>query len=275
MPPIGSRSHPAVSRFRETRDGRDDQAIFVEGRRLLEELLDSSVSPREAAVTPAAAKDPRNAPLVETLQSRGATVHIVTPFVMEFLSDLDCPPGLAVRADKPQPFDIKSLCALNPPSPLFVLLDALQSPANVGAILRSAEAAGVTAVGLLPNTADPLSPKALRASAGGAFRVPLFFLDSAQTLQSAFGDRLSFFAADAGGPRSYEGVDWSQPSVLLLGGEARGVAPLTLGSLSVEKVRIPMAGRVESLNVAVAAGILLMEARRQRTSRDSSSSALT
>jgi TrmH family RNA methyltransferase len=271
MPPIGSRSHPTVARFRETRNGRDDRSIFVEGRRLVEELLDSTLTPREIAVTPAAATDPRTAPLVEALHTRGASVHTVTPLVMEFISDLETPPGLAVRADKPTPLDLSSLSALGAPTPFLVLLDALQSPANVGAILRSAEAAGATAVGILPGTADPLSPKALRASAGSSFRVPLFHIESAQTLPAAFSEPLTFFAADASGPRTYIEVDWTQPCVLVLGGEARGVDLKSLGALHVEKIKIPMAGRVESLNVAVAAGILMMEVRRQRSSQDAPS----
>jgi TrmH family RNA methyltransferase len=184
--PIASRSNPTVARFRAARDGKDDRSIFVEGRRLLEELLDSALTPREAAVTPPNERDPKTAPLLEALRERGATVHSVTSSVMEFISDVETPPGIAVRADRPQPLDPGSLTGLGTPPPLIVLLDALQSPANVGAILRSAEAAGATAVGVLPGTADPLSPKALRASAGSAFRMPLFRTDSIQTILDAF-----------------------------------------------------------------------------------------
>lgn len=265
MTPIGSRSNPTVARFREARDGRDPRSIFVEGRRLLEEFVDSPLTPREAAMTPAVALDPRMAHVLDALKERGARLHSVTPAVMEFLSDLESPPGIAVRADRPQPMDFTTLSALGAPTPLIVLLDALQSPANVGAIIRSAEAAGVTAVGLLPGTADPLSPKSLRASAGSAFRVPLFKTESLQTLMTSFPTPPALLAADAAGRQTYSEWDWQKPCVLVLGGEARGVDPKSIGALPVEHVKIPMAGRVESLNVAVAAGILLMEARRQRT----------
>lgn len=268
MTPIGSRSNPTVARFREARDGRDPRSIFVEGRRLLEEFLDSPLSPREAVMTPAVARDPRMAHVLDALKERGATLHSVTPAVMEFLSDLESPPGIAVRADRPDPMDMSTLIALGAPTPLIVLLDALQSPANVGAILRSAEAAGATAVGVLPGTADPLSPKALRASAGSAFRVPLFKTDSLQSLVGLFPTPPAILAADAAGRQTYSEWDWQKPCVLILGGEARGVDPKSIGALRVERIKIPMAGRVESLNVAVAAGILLMEARRQRTAID-------
>ncbi|MBL0059770.1 MAG: RNA methyltransferase [Elusimicrobia bacterium] len=265
MTPIASRSNPTVARFRAARDGKDGRSIFVEGRRLLEELLDSTLTPREAAVIPQSEKDPKTAPLIQALRDRGATVHAVTSSVMEFISDVETPPGIAVRADRPHGFDLATVAGLGTPPPLILLLDALQSPANVGAILRSAEAAGVTAVGVLPGTADPLSPKALRASAGSAFRIPIFRTDSIQTILNAFPTSPALLAADAGGSHSYFQWNWTAPCVLLLGGEARGVNFPSLGALPVQRIKIPMAGRVESLNVAVAAGILLMEARRQRT----------
>lgn len=265
MSSIGSRSNPTVARFRDARDGRDNRSIFIEGRRLVEEFLDSPLVPREAAVTPEPAADPRLAPLLDDLKARGAAVHIVTPSVMAFLSDLETPPGIAVRADRPLPLDLTSLTTLGHPTPLIVLLDALQSPANVGAVVRSAEAAGVTAVGILPGTADPLSPKSLRASAGSAFRVPLFRTDSVHTFLGIFSAPPALLAADAAGPLSYNEWDWTRPTIVILGGEARGVDKKSLAALPVEGIKIPMAGRVESLNVAVAAGIFLMEARRQRT----------
>jgi TrmH family RNA methyltransferase len=268
MTTIGARSNPTVARFRDARDGRDNRSIFVEGRRLLKELLDSTLTTREAAVTPGAEKDPRTKEMIDSLRGRGATIHTVTPTVMEFISDLESPPGLAVRADRPEAFELSTLGQIAPPTPLIVLLDALQSPSNVGAIVRTAEAAGVTAVGVLPGTADPLSPKSLRASAGSAFRVPLFRTESLKTLIMSFPTIPALLAADAAGQRTYSEWDWRNPCLLILGGEARGVNENTLGSLPVERLKIPMTGRVESLNVAVAAGILLMEARRQRNTHD-------
>ena len=274
MASIGSRSNPIVARFRDARDGRDTRSIFIEGRRLVEEFLDSPLVPRETAVTPDSAADPRLVPLLDDLKERGAAVHIVTPSVMAFLSDLETPPGIAVRADRPLPLDLASLTTLGHPTPLIVLLDALQSPANVGAVVRSAEAAGVSAVGILPGTADPLSPKSLRASAGSAFRVPLFRTDSLQAVLGFFPAPPALLAADAAGAHTYSEWDWTRPCLLILGGEARGVDKKSLGALPVEGIKIPMAGRVESLNVAVAAGVLLMEARRQRISSEQQSAIL-
>lgn len=254
--PLGDRVHPVVRRFRDARDGRDPRSLFVEGQRLATELLAGPLRPREAVITTSRYRDPRFLPLTEVLKAKGVPLHFVTETVMSFLSDLDTAPGLVVRADRP--------AALPAPrdATLFVLLDGLQSPANAGALLRVAEAAGVDAVGSLPGTVDLFSPKALRASAGSAFRLPLFRLGTPADLGRP---AVTVLVADARGETDYTGIDWTRPSALLLGGEGAGPRPEPLAGLNIQRVRIPMAGKTESLNVAVAAGILLMEARRQRT----------
>lgn len=266
MPTLNNRSHKAVGRFRAARDGRDPDALFVEGRRLAAELLEAGLPPHEVAVTPLTGADPLVSGLLNTAAHRGAVIHWVTNDLMTYLSDLDTPPGLIVRAGRPPAFSLASLKDLGTPTPLVVLLDGLQLPANVGAVIRSSEAGGATAVGILPGTADPLSPKALRASSGSAFRVPLFKAGCVGEVTAAFPGSVSTVAADIKGQRSYTEWDWTGPCVLILGGEARGVGPKSLDAVVSDRIKIPMAGKVESLNVAVAAGILLMEARRQRTS---------
>lgn len=254
--PLGDRAHPLVRRFRDARDGRDPRSLFVEGARLVAELLASPLRLREALITTARFRDPRFIPLTEDLKTKGVPLHIVTESVMTFASDLETAPGLVVRADRPAPIPAP------PGATLFVLLDGLQSPANAGALLRVAEAAGVEAVGALPGTVDLLSPKALRASAGSAFRLPLFRLNQPSDLGRP---DVTHLVADARGEADYTDIDWTRPTALLMGGEGAGPRPELLSGLNLQRVRIPMAGKTESLNVAVAAGILLMEARRQRT----------
>lgn len=254
--PLGDRAHPVVRRFRDARDGRDPRSLFVEGARLSAELLATPLRLREALITTARFRDPRFFPLADDLKAKGVPLHVVTETVMTFVSDLDSAPGLIVRADRPPP------AAAPPGATMFVLLDGLQSPANAGALLRVAEAAGADAVGALPGTADLFSPKALRASAGSAFRLPLFRLEKPGDLGRS---DVTYFVADARGEADYTQIDWTGPAALLLGGEGAGPRPAPLAGLKLRRVRIPMAGKTESLNVAVAAGILLMEARRQRT----------
>lgn len=259
--PVSARTNPTVRRLREARDGRDERSIFVEGARLVDELLKSPILPREAVITLDKHRDPRFQSLSDRLKSKGAAVHLVTDDVMAFLSGVDAPPGLAVRADRPT----TTFPALAAPAPLIVLLDGVQNPANAGAVLRVAEAAGIDAVGTLAGTVDLLSPKSLRASSGSAFRLPLFHAATPRDLATLAAPGVSLLLADARGDRAYTEVDWTRPTVLVLGGEATGARTTFFEGLTTERIRIPMSGNVESLNVAVAAGVFLMEARRQRT----------
>jgi TrmH family RNA methyltransferase len=152
-------------------------------------------------------------------------------------------------------------------SPLVVVLDGLQDPGNAGAVLRAAEAFGATGALFLQGTASPFNPKTLRAAAGSLFRVPfLHGMEPATARRALEARRVALYAAvpARGGDvsRSPAETDFKRPCALIVGGEARGVGR-ELRAAALE-VSIPTIA-VESLNAAVAAGILLYEARRQRT----------
>jgi TrmH family RNA methyltransferase len=146
---------------------------------------------------------------------------------------------------------------------LVVVLDSLQDPGNAGAILRAAEAFGATGAIFLKGTASPFNPKTLRASAGSLFRVPfLYGMDPAQARSALEERRVALYAAVPSRPdTAAAGVDFTAPCALIIGNEARGVSR-ELRSAA-RDVSIPTMA-VESLNAAMAAGILLYEARRQR-----------
>lgn len=145
---------------------------------------------------------------------------------------------------------------------MVVVLDGVQDPGNAGAILRAAEAFGATGLVFLKGTVSPFNPKALRASAGSIFRVPLISGLDQDLARAAFEQkRLDIYAAAPDGDRKVDEVDLRRRFALVIGSEARGVSPRLRGAAF--DLRIPTLG-VESLNAAVAAGILLYEARRQR-----------
>ena len=139
--------------------------------------------------------------------------------------------------------------------PLVVVLDRIQDPGNAGTIVRTAEAFGATGVVFLKGSVNPYNPKTLRASAGSLFRVPFLSGAGAGDLRG-----VTLYAAMPGGS-SLDGADLAAPCGLVIGSEAHGVSA-ELRSVATE-ISIPTSG-VESLNAAVAAGILLFEARRQR-----------
>ena len=146
---------------------------------------------------------------------------------------------------------------------LLVVLDGVQDPGNAGSIVRAAEAFGATGVAFLKGSVSPHNPKCLRASAGSLFRVPYVEGIEDSVLRAAIAHhRLDFYAATATGKRTVQGVDLTRRCALAIGSEGNGLSR-PLRSAAVD-LRIPTTG-VESLNAAVAAGVLLYEARRQRT----------
>jgi tRNA G18 (ribose-2'-O)-methylase SpoU len=146
----------------------------------------------------------------------------------------------------------------------FLILIGAQLPQNVGAMLRTAEGAGVVEVWICEATTDPFGPKAVRGSSGSCFRVPVrvgMRLDQAlERLQSA---GITPVAATQNGTIDYDRFDWRKPAALVLGAEGTGFST-EQEALFTTKLRIPMAGKIESLNVATAAAVCLFEAARQR-----------
>jgi TrmH family RNA methyltransferase len=148
---------------------------------------------------------------------------------------------------------------------LVVVLDGLQDPGNAGAIVRAAEAFGATGVMFLKGTVNPYNPKTVRASAGSLFRVPVAHGLDATLARAALEQRkLDVYAGTPSGKKTLSDVDLTRKCALIIGSEGRGVSEKLRSSAF--DLRIPTA-RVESLNAAMAAGILLYEARRQRMLR--------
>jgi TrmH family RNA methyltransferase len=144
---------------------------------------------------------------------------------------------------------------------MILILDGLRDPGNLGTILRSAEAAGVGQVILTPGTVDLYNPKVVRAAMGAHFRLPAETLDWPVIADRVAGR--SVWLAETEGQVGYDAVDWTKPSVLIVGGEAAG-ATEAAAALSTGQVSIPMSPGVESLNAAMATTVILFEAARQR-----------
>jgi len=147
-------------------------------------------------------------------------------------------------------------------TPLVVVVDGLQDPGNAGAVVRAAEAFGATGVVFLKGAVSPFHPKTVRASAGSLFRLPfLTAVDTDLALAALRQRKVRLYAADPRGDRPLGGADLASPAALILGSESRGVTAALARTAT--RLRIPTRG-VESLNAAVAAGVLLYEAARQR-----------
>lgn len=260
MPVISSRQHALVKRLRALARASASDRLLLDGWHLFAEALDAGVPVDVVAVS--GERTEAEAHALARAAARGARIYDVTRVVMDALSPVRSPTGVVAVARRPAALEN----AVLQPAPALVLLGlGIQEPGNVGAVVRAAAGAGATGVVFDGPSADPWSWKALRASMGTAFRIPVVRARDAAALVGTWQARGIRIAAAVprGGTRMYD-ADFSRPTALLLGGEGSGV-PDELAARADQRVSIPMAAGVESLNVAVAAAVLLYEARRQRT----------
>jgi TrmH family RNA methyltransferase len=197
--------------------------------------------------------DARCQTALEQMAALGAPAEVVSPAVMAAAAGTQTPPGLL--AIVPQP------CWTAPAPGWVLVLDQISDPGNLGTILRTADAAGMDAVYLMPGTVDAYNPKVVRAGMGAHFHMPLLET-SWEALPAQLGSA-RLYLAEAHDGQPYTEVHWRAPCALIIGSEASGPSQAAR-ALAHAIVHIPMAGRAESLNASVAAGILIFEAARQR-----------
>jgi TrmH family RNA methyltransferase len=259
---ITSRDNARLKHARAVRDGRVDGEIFVEGLRLAEEAA-QFLDITDFFYTPEFVQTARGEELLKKLHNFNSAA--VSQKLLESISDTKTPQGVVLLARKPQTGKEileKKLKLIS--APLFVILHEINNPANAGAILRTAEAAGVAGAILTRKSADVFSPKSLRGAMGAAFRLPLWTnADFDETINFFRANKIKTICADVRAEKKHTEIDWRAASALIVGSEARGLTPEEVGQID-EQTKIPMKAPVESLNAAVAAGIVLYEAARQR-----------
>lgn len=262
---ITSRDNSLLRRARAVRDGKIEDAIFVEGLRLCEEALRSRLSIEAVIVSEELARKERATALLAELEQVSERFAAVSEALLGSISYTRTPQGIVLMAARPQ-LDEASFKAGQPPPTLLVVMHGINNPVNVGAILRTAEAAGATGVVTSANTSDPFSAKALRGAMGSAFRLPIWTGASyADVINWCAEVGIETVCADVQGSTSYTDIDWTGPKALIMGPESNGLTEEEV-ALANSVVKIPMHGQVESLNVGVAAAVLLYEAARQRAS---------
>jgi RNA methyltransferase, TrmH family len=256
---IRSRSNPLVRRLRElVRGDVASGLLVVEGVRLAEEAVAARLSIVEAAVVPDADQNDRVRKLVAALETRGTPVRRLDRSILGALSDVETSQGVLLIARRPA-IDARGVMT---GAALTLVVAGVQNPGNLGSLVRTAEAAGVSGVFVGEESADPFSPKALRGAMGSAFRVPVAERAALVCLAELRQSGATIWAATAGG-KPYDEIDWHGASALVVGNEGAGLSEDIVAASS-GRVTIPMSGPVESLNVAVAAGVILFEAARQR-----------
>lgn len=246
-----------LARDLKRRKARERQHLFTtEGVRTVEELLRSPLRIQGVLAAPQLADAPRGAELLAALRQQGVEILDVSPQEFSSAAETDSPQGvLAIAAIPPHSLDALEL----PPLARIVVLDAVQDPGNVGTIVRTAAALGTAAVVATPGTVDLWNAKVVRSGMGAGFFLPV--LSSTWDALDAFRHRESFalWGADAAGTPVHE-LKPHDRLALVVGNEGAGLSDEARRRVD-RLVALPIASSVESLNVAVATGILLYQLR--------------
>jgi RNA methyltransferase, TrmH family len=260
---LTSRTNPrivAVASLRDRRERDRTGLTVIDGAREVRRALESGAGVVEAFVCEPQLAGPEARGALDALVARGVSTSSVSEPVLEKIAFGDRADGIVAIVRVP---DLALARLTLPPDPLVVVVEGVEKPGNLGAILRSADGAGVDALIAASPRTDLFNPNAIRASAGTIFRVPLAAAPSGEVLDWAQAGGLRLIAARVGAPRRYTDADLRGPIGLVVGAEAEGLTSVWADDL-VEPVGIPMLGIADSLNVSVATAVLLYEARRQR-----------
>lgn len=198
-------------------------------------------------------------------ENRRIGVDVVPDDLFDLAADTVTPQGILGMVDMPS-YSQEEI--LNSPAGLYLLLDDLRDPGNLGTMIRTSEAAGVAGVIMSKGTVDLFNPKVVRATMGAIFRVPFLYVESLpEMIRQMKQKNISVYGTILEESRVYDDPDYTKSSGIVVGNEANGISKEVRESLS-GRIHIPMEGSVESLNAAVAAAIVLYEASRQRRKTD-------
>jgi TrmH family RNA methyltransferase len=260
---ISSPSNPRIrsaARLRDRRERDRTGLTLVDGAREVRRALAAEVEIVEAFVAPGLRERPDGESIVVGLEAAGVDWASATDEALGRLSFGDRSEGV-VAVIRPPALDLDRLAP--PLNPLVVVAERIEKPGNLGAILRSADGAGADAVIVADPRTDPFNPNAIRASLGTIFSLPLASAASADVLGWLIERGIRPVAARAAAPVAYVDADLRGAVAIVLGSEADGLTDVWEDD-RVTGVRIPMHGIADSLNVSVAAAVLLYEAVRQR-----------
>jgi TrmH family RNA methyltransferase len=238
---------------KSARERRKQELFLVEGIRMFTEI------PEEYLYKVYASEDFYNE---HRVIFEHMDVELVSPQVMKEISDTMTPQGVLALV-KMMKYSLEDL--LEQEKPLFLVLENLQDPGNLGTILRMGEGAGVTGVVMSSNTVDIYNPKTIRSTMGSIFRVPFVYVqDFSDAVSQCQNAGIKVYAAHLDGKNTYLGEDYREGTAFLIGNEGNGLTD-DITKQADTLIRIPMQGEVESLNAAIACTILTYEAVRQRS----------
>ncbi len=264
MTPITSLRNPHVQHAAKLRDRRHrdrQQRIVIDGARELLRAIGAGVGLVEAFVCPPLCRTEDAQRACRALRGTTARVFEVTEAVFAKLAFGERAEGMVAVAQTPAA--TLDRIALSD-CPLVAVLEGVEKPGNLGAVLRSADGAGVSALLVADPRTDLFNPNTIRASLGTVFALPTAAAPADDILAWLRAKRLAMYAARVEGAMPYTQADFRRPAAIVLGAEAEGLSGRWRGE-DIQAVRLPMLGVADSLNVSAAAAVLFYEALRQRT----------
>lgn len=234
---------------------KEERVFIVEGPKMYEELPVERIE--SVFVSESFYRAPEHKALLRKYE-----YEVVKDAVFADMSDTKTPQGILAVAAQYR-YEMDDLLPKNRP-PFLLVLDRIQDPGNLGTMLRTGEAAGITGVLMSQDTVDLYNPKVIRSTMGSLYRIPFVIAeDLPAALQQLKTKGIAFYAAHLKGTQNYDKCDYRGPCGFLIGNESNGLSD-PVAELADARIRIPMAGKVESLNAAAAATVLMFEAARQR-----------
>lgn len=250
-----------VAKLRDRRQREKQHRFTIDGARELVRAISAGIELSEVFVCDSLCQSDDAREALNLLSQSGVTRWDVTPQVFAKLAFGERAEGVLAVAPTPS----RELVQLElPENPLVAVLEGVEKPGNLGAVLRSADAAGVSALVVADGRTDLFNPNAIRASLGTIFSVPLASASGLETIDWLRERHIPCYAARVDGDIVYTDVPWRNPSAVILGSEAEGVSSL-FHAPDIRAIRVPMLGIADSLNVSATAAVIFYEALRQRT----------
>jgi len=255
---VNARVKQVVQWQTKAKERKKDKIFLAEGLKMFEEAPEGWI--REIYIEETVLdKLDRVSSIYNKLEKIG--YEVVTKEVFQKMSDTQTPQGILMVLQRPD-YSLEKLLKVE--NPLFVVLEDLQDPGNLGTIVRTGEGAGVTAVLMSKNTVDIFNPKTIRATMGSIYRVPFVYVEDIEdTIRSLHNANVKTYAAHLAGKDYYDSFSFKEGTAFLIGNEGNGLKKSTADA-AFSYIKIPMEGQVESLNAAIATSLLMYEAHRQR-----------
>lgn len=263
---ITSSSNPQIKRIsqllKKAKIRREEQVFVVEGMKMFREAPAERIEKIYLSESFAEKESWREILLEKQISPEGSRVEIVEDKVFKSVSDTVTPQGVLCLI-RMQPYTLEDMTKGEEP-PFLMILEDLQDPGNLGTILRTGEGAGVTGIVLSKNSVDVFNPKVIRSTMGSVYRMPVLYVDSIEEILPQFKEQgIRTYAAHLKGKNSYAEEDYKGGTAFFIGNEGNGLTDRLTRQADC-LIRIPMKGQVESLNAAMASGILMYEVLRQR-----------